>query len=55
MGKTENKKRVLVIDDEVDVAEQLSMNLTESGYEVETLNKPVKAVELFFHVAQVAR
>lgn len=45
MGKLENRKKVLVIDDEADVTEQLSANLEASGYEVETLNKPVKAVD----------
>ena len=45
MGKSENKKKILVIDDERDVAEQLSINLEASGYEVETLNKPLKAAE----------
>lgn len=37
--------KVLLIDDEVDFTELLAANLEESGFEVQQVNNPTKAIE----------
>ncbi len=45
MVATEQPKRILVVDDEVDVTELLSYNLRKQGFEVESVNEPRFALE----------
>jgi len=46
MGEPNKKHKILVIDDEAEVTEMVATNLTEHGYEVETLTKPRAAAEV---------
>jgi len=43
----EGREQVLVIDDEVDVGDALSIGLERLGYEVATVNDPDEAMEVF--------
>jgi DNA-binding NtrC family response regulator len=48
-GKTasEGGERVLIVDDDMDVADMLSIGLGRFGYEVATLNDPAEALAAF--------
>jgi DNA-binding response OmpR family regulator len=43
----ENKKRILVVDDEPDIAAVMKVGLEKEGMQVEAFTEPLKALELF--------
>jgi PAS domain S-box-containing protein len=46
-AKTKGTERVLIVDDDMDVADMLSIGLGRFGYEVATLNDPQEALAAF--------
>ena len=47
MGAVSGHERILVVDDEQDVADVVSIGLDRLGYEVATVQDPAEAVEIF--------
>ena len=46
-AKNEGTERVLIVDDDIDVADMLSIGLARVGYEVAVSNDPLEALEAF--------
>jgi DNA-binding response OmpR family regulator len=46
-NKLKNKKRILIVDDEVDITFSLRIFLEENGFEVHTFNKPSSVLRDF--------
>ncbi|HWE75178.1 MAG TPA: ATP-binding protein [Stellaceae bacterium] len=46
-ARNEGTERVLIVDDDIDVADMLSIGLARIGYEVAVSNDPVEALEAF--------
>ncbi|MDP9288881.1 MAG: response regulator transcription factor [Thermoproteota archaeon] len=45
--KKNDKKKILIVDDELDVTLALKMYLEQQGYQVDTFTQPVKALSQF--------
>jgi PAS domain S-box-containing protein len=46
-ARNEGTERVLIVDDDIDVADMLSIGLARVGYEVAVANDPIEALEAF--------
>ena len=46
-ARSEGTERVLIVDDDIDVADMLSIGLARIGYEVAVSNDPLEALEAF--------
>jgi DNA-binding response OmpR family regulator len=44
---TEKKYRILVVDDEIDIATIMKLGLEKEGFQVEAITDPLRAVEFF--------